>query len=136
MTVKQRLIDFIGYKKISVRAFEIECGLSNGLVNNIKESISNLTLERISNAYPDLDKGWLLTGEGSMLKSENSNQKTNTMDDQKLLSHLMNEVEYLRKKLDESETERKELRSMCDKMLEDLREFTTPSAGRKKKEAI
>ena len=95
-----------------------------------------MTLERISNAYPDLDKGWLLTGEGSMLKSDNSNPKTNIMDDQKLLSHLMSEVEYLRKKLDESETERKELRSMCDKMLEDLREFTTPSAGRKKKEAI
>lgn len=97
---------------------------------------NTLDVELIVSKCEFLNPTWLLTGEGSMLKSENSNQKTNTMDDQKLLSHLMNEVEYLRKKLDESETERKELRSMCDKMLEDLREFTTPSAGRKKKEAI
>lgn len=97
---------------------------------------NTLDVELIVSKCEFLNPTWLLTGEGSMLKSDNLNPKTNIMDDQKLLSHLMSEVEYLRKKLDESETERKELRSMCDKMLEDLREFTSPSDGRKKKEAV
>jgi transcriptional regulator with XRE-family HTH domain len=70
MTVKQRLGLFIDYLGISTRAFEKKCGLSNGLVNNIKKSISPNTIDKISAIYPELNMGWLLAEEGKMLKND------------------------------------------------------------------
>jgi len=69
MTVKQRLMEFINYKKISVRSFESRCGLSYSYVNSIRVSIQPDKIKGIAIAYPDLITGWLLTGEGEMLKN-------------------------------------------------------------------
>lgn len=40
MSVKDRIILFIKHLNLSQGAFERSCELSNGLVNNIKDSIS------------------------------------------------------------------------------------------------
>lgn len=72
-SVKQRLIHFIKYKGISQGKFEKAVGLSNGFVNNIRVSITPEKLQKISLYFPDLNKSWLLTGEGEML-----NQKQET----------------------------------------------------------
>lgn len=66
-SVKQRLIQFIKYKGIGQGKFEKAVGLSNGFVNNIRVSITPEKLQKISLCYPELNKSWLLTGEGSML---------------------------------------------------------------------
>ncbi|SEI42332.1 hypothetical protein SAMN04487995_0597 [Dyadobacter koreensis] len=68
MSVKERLKEYIHLKKISTRQFEIQLGLSNGYINNIKKSISRATLENISMKHPNLNLEWLLLGEGEMLK--------------------------------------------------------------------
>lgn len=70
MSVKERLISFIRYKSISVRKFEITCGLSLGYVNNIRVSIQPDKVSSIAVCFPDLNTGWLLTGEGEMLKAD------------------------------------------------------------------
>lgn len=62
MSVKQRIKDFAKSKGLSIRQFEIQSGLSNGLINNITESISRTTLDKISNSFPDLDEAYILTG--------------------------------------------------------------------------
>lgn len=69
-TAKERLITFIKHKRLSQRRFEIMCGLANGYVNNIRQSISREKLERISANFPELSELWLLTGKGEMLKTE------------------------------------------------------------------
>jgi len=69
MTVKERLTLFAKTKKKSVRSFEIECGLTIGYINAIRVSIQPEKIKSIAQAYPDLNTGWLLTGEGNMLKS-------------------------------------------------------------------
>lgn len=66
-TVKERLNIFIKYKHITIRNFEIAIGLSNGYVNNIRKSIQPKKTERISSMFPELNTGWLLTGNGEML---------------------------------------------------------------------
>ena len=71
-TVKQRLINYLKYKKISQRKFELEIGLSNGYVNNINKSIQPDKIQKIILCYSDLNTGWLLTGEGEMLKGGDS----------------------------------------------------------------
>ena len=66
--VKQRLKIYIEYKQISIREFERSCGLSNGYVGGITQTIMPNKLSDIAQHYPDLNPGWLLTGDGSMLK--------------------------------------------------------------------
>ena len=78
-TVKQRLIEFLKYKGLSQGKFAAEVGLSSGFVNAISKSIGGETLHRISMCFPDLNTGWLLTGEGEMLKTDLTNSvKPNT----------------------------------------------------------
>jgi hypothetical protein len=67
-TVKQRLTLFLEYKKIGQVKFSEIVGLSRGFVNNISKSIQPKTLLRITKQFPELNTGWLLTGEGEMLK--------------------------------------------------------------------
>lgn len=68
--VKERLVRFIEYKGLSKNKFEKVCGFSPRYVSNISQSIQPDKVERISINYPDLNTGWLLTGEGEMLKGE------------------------------------------------------------------
>lgn len=72
-SVKHRLMTFISYKGLTNQRFEKLTGLSNGYVNNIKNSISHKKLEEISMVFPDLNPGWLLLGEGNMLRAETDN---------------------------------------------------------------
>lgn len=67
MTLKDRIKAFIEHLGIEIRAFELKCDLSNGFVNNIGHSIREKSINQILNAYPSLNKNWMLTGEGEML---------------------------------------------------------------------
>lgn len=69
-SVKERLKAFIEKKGISVRSFETRCGLSYGYVGNMRQSIQPDKIKRIAHCFPELNTGWLLTGEGTMLKDE------------------------------------------------------------------
>lgn len=68
-TVKERLIKFINYKGITVNKFEKLCGLSTGYVANMRVSIQPTKVQNIAQIYPELNTGWLLTGEGEMLRT-------------------------------------------------------------------
>lgn len=72
MGIKDRILLFISHIGISKSTFERSCGLSNGYVNNLKGSIGANKLEGILTAFPELNRNWLLTGEGEMLNSENA----------------------------------------------------------------
>lgn len=73
-SVKERLKEFLSYKNIGQRKFAESCGLSSGFVGNIVNSIQPKTMNRIARQYPELNPIWLLTGEGEMLKSNESNE--------------------------------------------------------------
>ena len=66
-SVKQRLIKFLRYKDISNSVFEKTCGMGNGYVNSIRKGIGTEKLKNITLTYPELNREWLLYGEGSML---------------------------------------------------------------------
>ncbi len=66
-TVKERLIWFIKYLKLSQRKFEEKVGLSNGYINNISKGIGAEKLQKILYEFPNLNQEWLLTGKGDML---------------------------------------------------------------------
>lgn len=65
-SVKDRLTMFYKSKGLSKSKFENMCGFSNGYLNQLRHSPSNEKLERIYLNFPELNKTWLLTGEGEM----------------------------------------------------------------------
>lgn len=71
--IVKRIKEYIDFKGISVAAFERSIGMSNAsfgksLKNN--GAIGTDKLENILSEYTDISPIWLLTGEGSMLKSD------------------------------------------------------------------
>ena len=67
--IKERLIEFITSQKMSINKFEKECGLSTGYIKNMRKSVSPDKLRSIVQKFPELNPGWLMAGEGNMLKS-------------------------------------------------------------------
>ena len=72
MELRERLLEFTVKKGISVAEFERACGLSNGYVGKIRNALGRRKLEDILSAFPDLNKVWLLTGEGKMFNDTSS----------------------------------------------------------------
>lgn len=70
--MKERLLEFIGYKGMPVSQFEKLCGMSNAYIKNMSKGIGVEKLECILNKFPELNKQWLLYGEGEMLISDKS----------------------------------------------------------------
>ena len=54
-------------KGITIAEFERISGLGNGYVRKIRNTVGRRKLEDILSAFPDLNRVWLLTGEGDML---------------------------------------------------------------------
>lgn len=75
-----RLAQYAKAKKMSVRQFELSLGFKSGWVGNIKSQVDIERINTISANYPDLNLGWLFTGNGEMTLSDNSgNQAPNTL---------------------------------------------------------
>ena len=68
-----RFVQYLEYKCINDNQATVECGLSNGLIGQARSGKSDLgakTIDKILNAYQDLSRVWLLTGEGNMLTEQ------------------------------------------------------------------
>jgi len=74
-SVKQRLIQYLKYKGIGQNKFEKIAGISNGYIANLKSSPGALHLTKIFLAAPELNRVWLLTGEGDMLNGSDVSPK-------------------------------------------------------------
>lgn len=70
MTVKERLIEFIKNKDMSVRAFCRIIGVSETYVSSMRSSIQPDKLIKIAYRFPELNTKWLLTGEGEMISHD------------------------------------------------------------------
>lgn len=75
--IQERIIQYIENKGLSKYKFYNETGISNGFLNK-KGAIRTDKFEKILVRYPDISPEWLLTGKGSMLKSEEVNEPTAT----------------------------------------------------------
>ena len=69
-TVKQRLIDYLAFKRVSKAEFGRAIGVSSSYVTSMRNSISPDKIKSIALNYPDLNIQWLLTGDGEMMIDE------------------------------------------------------------------
>ena len=70
MDIKDRIKQFADNKGIPIYKFESTAGLSNGYVNGIRKGIGSEKLSDILRAFPELNRDWLLFGEGEMLRKD------------------------------------------------------------------
>lgn len=70
MTTKDRLKEFLSYKKIGRNKFETKLGLASGYMSSKGITITSEVIEKTSSEYPELNLDWLITGKGEMLKTE------------------------------------------------------------------
>lgn len=68
-TIKSRLAQFLKYLGIGQAKFASVIGVSKGFANNVGDSIRTDKLDKIKAHYPELNITWLLTGDGEMLKT-------------------------------------------------------------------
>lgn len=67
MGEKERIKLFISEMGMSVREFEHRCDLGNGYINNMRRGFGREKLELVLNEFPQLNREWLLHGEGEMI---------------------------------------------------------------------
>lgn len=70
MNIRERIIFFCKTVGITKTEFERRAGLCNGYTNSIRRSVGS-KLPQILEAFPELNKEWLLFEEGEMLKTYN-----------------------------------------------------------------
>lgn len=68
--VKTRLMQFIKHYGMTTKSFENRCGMSNGYINSMRRGLGEEKLNNVLTTFPELNREWLLFGEGEMLKNE------------------------------------------------------------------
>lgn len=69
-SVKDRIMLFISKSGITKSVFERKSGLSNGYLNQLRNTPKEDKISNILKAYPEINRVWLLTGEGEMLMKQ------------------------------------------------------------------
>lgn len=70
-SVKERLLHLLKVKHMSQAEFARHLGVSPTYIGAMRKSVSNARLQDILQLFPDIDKNWLLYGEGELYKSDN-----------------------------------------------------------------
>lgn len=73
-TVKQRLLEFLRSKRITQSEFTRRLGVSPTYIGAMRKGIPTSKLMKICEMYPDLNRDWLLYGEGEMVISKETEE--------------------------------------------------------------
>ena len=101
-------------KGISENKATLDCNLSKGLICQAKSGkadIGNKAVEKILATYTDLNRVWLLTGEGSMLNTpeQESPAQEQPVPNNSLLDYLQRKIVELEGKIEKLNDEKAEL---------------------------
>lgn len=85
-----RFDKYMKYRDLNDNQVTVECKLSQGLLSQArtgKSDLGNSTINKILSIYQDLNRVWLLTGEGEMLNPTYSNNRV-TMNGNENVSNI------------------------------------------------
>jgi len=68
--IKERVLAYIRHRGITIKKFEESCGLSSGYISSMRHGFGRNKLSNVLSTYPDLNREWLLYGEGEMLRTQ------------------------------------------------------------------
>ncbi|OAV65572.1 hypothetical protein Barb4_03289 [Bacteroidales bacterium Barb4] len=66
MTTKDRLKEYLKYKKVGRNKFEAAIGVSIGYISTKAITITSDVIEKVCAYFPELNIDWLITGRGEM----------------------------------------------------------------------
>lgn len=69
-TVKERLLQFLKEERISASEFARRMGLSSAYIASMRKSMPEEKVEKLCQLYPQLNRDWLLYGEGEMYRED------------------------------------------------------------------
>jgi transcriptional regulator with XRE-family HTH domain len=128
MNVKERIYFFVKAKGITIKKFEEDSQLSNGYVSSMRKSLGEEKLNNVLKAFPELNRDWLLYGEGEMLKSsvniENGDGSTQVIGDgnhitaPSTLDKALDEIAAQRKLVEKSQEQIDRLLAVVEKLTE------------------
>lgn len=125
----ERIGEFIENQGISIRSFEQKISASNGLIRKAltnKTDIQSKWLSIIVDNYPQINPEWLLTGRGSMLRSDsNITQQT----PEPLSTQQSEVIALLKEQLKDKEAELKELNQEIGVLKHDNRKLLEQVMG-------
>ena len=84
-TVKERLQHFLKNERIPASEFSRKMGLSPAYLASMRKSMPEEKVERLIQLYPQLNRDWLLYGEGSMYRDLGDS----SIDPYKLHQHMV-----------------------------------------------
>lgn len=93
-----RFLQYLEFNAISENKATIECGLSQGLIHQAKSGKSDLgakSIDKILIKYQNLNRDWLLTGRGEMLKSNMAESESISID-RDILRTIISQQETIR----------------------------------------
>lgn len=128
MGVRERLKAYLKHNNISQSAFAEAIGASTGYVNAIAKSIGPDKIPIIKSIFTDLNIDWLLTGEGSMLKT--TDQPVSQGGEDSTLSNAdLNNSSTMKKYLDQVLRQNEELIRQNGVLLDLFREERAKNKG-------
>ena len=88
---KKRILEFIKNQNITIPIFFQKTGIKRGFLDSDKldQAVSDSHFSMIIAAFPDLSVDWLITGDGPMLRNEQST-KCNDENVSRLITILEN----------------------------------------------
>jgi len=87
MNIIDRIKQIIDYKQVSVRKFCIEIGVANGFLDKVKD-VGSDKVAKILYTYSDINAEWLVTGNGEMIKKDESLLDVKFVDNNFLLERI------------------------------------------------
>lgn len=93
-TVKQRLVQYLKHIGIGQNKFEEKAGIATGYISHLQNTPGPQQLAKILNAAPNLNRVWLLSGDGEMLNSDVSQVAVSQMEE---YTTTKNGVKFLKK---------------------------------------
>lgn len=99
---------FVKAKKLTMKEFEKACNLSSGYVTSMRKGYGQEKLNNVLTAFPDLNREWLVYGEGEMLRSPITQESNGDHNTQVAGNHNHVEPPHgIEKALDEIAAQRK-----------------------------
>lgn len=109
MELKNRLIQFIQYKQMTIKAFEERCEMSNGYISSMRKGLGVNKLNNVLTQFPELNREWLLYGEGTMLRTDATSESREEAE-----MEATDLVRELRRQLEEERRKNEELQKKTD----------------------
>lgn len=113
---------------MSVHKFEEMCGMSNGYISSMRKGLGSGKLNNVLNKFPELNREWLLYGEGEMLRNQNVEQtvrgdnntavagNANTVNSSPAIEMVINEIAEMRKLVQKRDEQIDRLLAIIEKL--------------------